>query len=401
LCENEFRVANPQPRTAPGDAHGDSPLRSAGRIPELDGLRGAAIGLVVIEHYFSDAFGYRLPHPLAYLQLPFRLAWSGVDLFFVLSGFLIAGILLDARRSPNFFKVFYARRALRILPIYLVLVAFAFAGARFLLPGHKVLLGPVFGNLNPWYVYLTFTQNIYSVFWKIGAAVALGITWSLAVEEQFYLTLPSVVRFVRDSLLPYIFGAGIVCAFLFRLALILWFPQSRYALYVSLPCRMDSLLLGALAAYMLRKRDVWNWLVAHRKWLWRVFGVLFLGLAYFLAHSLPTSVPTATVGYDWIALFYLTALLLAVTNPASILGRVLRWRWLMGLGTIAYCVYLIHLPVYWLTFAILLHTTNPRLTTFSDLACTLLAVAITIGIAKLSWRFYEKPLVRLGHSLHY
>jgi peptidoglycan/LPS O-acetylase OafA/YrhL len=119
------------------------------RIPELDGLRGVAIGLVLINHYFSDALVVRLPHPLAILQLPTRLTWSGVDLFFVLSGFLIGGILLDAKESPNYFKVFYTRRALRILPIYLLLVAVAFLGAHFLLPRHEFLLTPVFGNLLP------------------------------------------------------------------------------------------------------------------------------------------------------------------------------------------------------------------------------------------------------------
>jgi peptidoglycan/LPS O-acetylase OafA/YrhL len=371
------------------------------RIPELDGLRGVAIGLVLINHYFSDALVVRLPHPLAILQLPTRLTWSGVDLFFVLSGFLIGGILLDAKESPNYFKVFYTRRALRILPIYLLLVAVAFLGAHFLLPRHEFLLTPVFGNLLPWYAYLTLTQNIWLALWNSRNGVIIAISWTLAIEEQFYLTLPCVIRFVRRSVLPYVFGAGIIFAFLLRVSLIIWLPQAKSALYMLLPCRMDSLLLGAFAAYMLRKREVWNWLVEQRKWLWRIFGLLFLGLAYFLAHSLPTSIPTATIGYDWLAFFYLTALVLAVTDPQSFLGRALRWRWLMGLGTIAYCVYLIHAPVYFLTFGLIMNNVNPKLATFTDFALTLLALALTIGIAKLSWRFSEKPLVQLGHSLHY
>jgi peptidoglycan/LPS O-acetylase OafA/YrhL len=131
----------PEIATAPADPGAASwiAFRKAGRIPELDGLRGIAIGLVLICHYFSDAFAYRFPNPLALLQLPTRLSWSGVDLFFVLSGFLIGGILLDAKESPSYFKVFYVRRAFRILPIYLLLVGIAFLGDRFLLPGHTVL----------------------------------------------------------------------------------------------------------------------------------------------------------------------------------------------------------------------------------------------------------------------
>jgi peptidoglycan/LPS O-acetylase OafA/YrhL len=390
-----------RPRPADPGVESWIAFRAAKRIPELDGLRGVAIGLVIINHYFSDALAFRLAHPLAILQVPTRLTWSGVDLFFVLSGFLIGGILLDAKDSSNYFKVFYVRRTFRILPIYLVLVGLAFLGAHFLPSAKYPLTRPYLVNLLPWYAYLTFTQNIWSLIWNVKTGVILGVTWSLAVEEQFYLTLPSVIRFLRRSLLPYVFCAGILCAFLLRVALLLRFPRSLSAPQYLLPCRMDSLLMGALAAYMLRKQQVWCWLVARRKWLWRIFGVLFLGLAYFLAHSLPTSVPTASIGYDWLAFFYLMALVLAVTDNRSFLGRALRWRWLMGLGTIAYCVYLIHLPVYFATFGLILHKADPRLATFADLAVSLLALALTIGIAKISWRFFEKPLVRFGHSLHY
>src|SRR5260370_37130342 len=98
-----------------------------GRIPELDGLRGLAIGMVLIFHYFQLTLVARPGSLPAYLQAAGRLAWSGVDLFFVLSGFLIGGILLDARRSPNYFRVFYTRRFFRIVPIYVLFLAVSFA----------------------------------------------------------------------------------------------------------------------------------------------------------------------------------------------------------------------------------------------------------------------------------
>src|SRR6266403_3265722 len=97
------------------------PLNLSGRVPELDGIRGIAIGMVLIAHFFLVVS--RPGSPLAYALVPLRLDWSGVDLFFVLSGFLIGGILLDARESPKYFQVFYMRRVHRILSIYYLWVS--------------------------------------------------------------------------------------------------------------------------------------------------------------------------------------------------------------------------------------------------------------------------------------
>src|SRR5260370_10007989 len=98
-------------------------LDLSGRIPELDGIRGVAIGMVLIAHLFAVAS--RPGSALAYALVPLRLDWTGVDLFFVLSGFLIGGVLLDARESSNYFRVFYTLRFFRIVPIYPVLLVCA------------------------------------------------------------------------------------------------------------------------------------------------------------------------------------------------------------------------------------------------------------------------------------
>src|SRR6267143_4059987 len=98
------------------------PLELSARILELDGIRGIAIGMVLVAHFLEIVS--RPGSPLAYALVPLRLTWSGVDLFFVLSGFLIGGILLDARESSNYFRVFYTRRFFRIVPIYAVLLLF-------------------------------------------------------------------------------------------------------------------------------------------------------------------------------------------------------------------------------------------------------------------------------------
>ncbi|HUK30805.1 MAG TPA: acyltransferase [Candidatus Acidoferrum sp.] len=373
---------------------------SAKRIPELDGLRGIAISLVIILHYFTAALTVYRPHPLAYLQIATRLSWSGVDLFFVLSGFLIGGILLDARGSANYFKVFYLRRFCRIFPIFFVFLALIGLCYWFIYPFHRFLMDWLFAAPMPWYSYPTFTQNFWMAKWNYLGPASLSITWSLAVEEQFYLTLPALIRFVRSSLLPYVLGAGILSAPLLRIALIIWRPQAQTALYVLLPCRMDALLLGVFAAYLFRKPGFAQSMYAHRKLLWSLFAILAAGLVYFTSTSGNTSVPMASIGYDWLALFYLTALVLALVHTQSWLARMLRWRWLMSLGTIAYGAYLFHYVIYGLCMAYL-RGEGSVLGNFPDVAVTLFALALTIFFTALSWRFFEKRVVRWGHKYSY
>jgi peptidoglycan/LPS O-acetylase OafA/YrhL len=370
------------------------------RIPELDGLRGVAIALVIITHHFTAPVQVHRPHLLAYLQIASRLSWSGVDLFFVLSGFLIGGILLDARGSANYFKVFYIRRSCRILPIYLVfcgLIAFCYF---FIYPSNRTLMDWIFHEPMPWYSYPTFTQNLWMAKLNYLGPASLSILWSLAVEEQFYLTLPAVIRFVRSSLLPYVLGAGILVAPLLRIALIILRPHAQIALYVLLPCRMDGLLLGVLAAYLFRKPGFKEAMFARRRILWIIFALFGAGLVYFTATSSYLSVPIASIGYDWLALFYLTALILALIDGQSWLARMLRWRWLMSLGTIAYGAYLFHYVIYGLCMAYLRGHAG-AMENLPDLLVTLVALALVILVTTLSWRYFEKPIVRWGHKLKY
>jgi peptidoglycan/LPS O-acetylase OafA/YrhL len=161
-----------------------TPRPLTGRIPELDGVRGLAILLVLVFHWaaFQPA-----PHSFAYyLMVPRNLMWSGVDLFFVLSGFLIGGGLIDNRASPNYFSTFYRRRIYRIFPFYYLMVGLFLIGS-FVLPAAFLFTGAI-----PRWPFLLFVQNIG--FAIPLAAPWLGVTWSLAVEEQFYLLFPFAVR---------------------------------------------------------------------------------------------------------------------------------------------------------------------------------------------------------------
>src|SRR5208282_3338546 len=156
-------------------------FRLSGRIAELDGIRGLAIGMVLIYHYFLIRIDVPMRSAAAYALSTGRLAWSGVDLFFVLSGFLIGGILLDARDSSNYFQVFYTRRVLRIVPIYAVFLFAAFCIFQVGNLGDGNRFTWLFQGRLPWVPHLVFLQNFWMVKANTFGPAILGLTWSLAV----------------------------------------------------------------------------------------------------------------------------------------------------------------------------------------------------------------------------
>lgn len=370
-----------------------------GRIPELDGIRGMAIAIVLFFHCFFLITRARPGSLLSYALSPGRLGWSGVDLFFVLSGFLIGGILLDARNASNFYRVFYTRRFFRIVPAYFLLLVAYLVLAVSIRPHSS--LSVITDNKLPISPYFLFLQNFWMGAHNTLGGTTLSVTWSLAVEEQFYLTLPFLVRLVPPRRLFSILVAGIGLAELLRLVLLFLAPNNWTFYFVLMPCRADALLLGVVGAYVLRKPN-WNeWLRANRKSLWIPLVVSGIGILW-LARLLPTTGYTlmAKGGYTAIAIFYLCLLLYGLLSPDSLLSRCLRWRWLGGLGTIAYGVYLLHelmLNAFFGAF----RSSTPLITSAADFMLTLAALSSTIVVCWLSWRFFERPLVRIGHQQGY
>jgi peptidoglycan/LPS O-acetylase OafA/YrhL len=374
-----------------------APAPRESRIPELDGIRGIAIGLVLIAHFIGVVTVARAGSLLAYALVPLRMCWSGVDLFFVLSGFLIGGILLDARDSANYFRVFYTRRFFRIIPIYAVLlvsVAFTMylAGAGVIGKREEVFLDPL-----PWPFFVFFLQNVGMSLRHVWGTFPLGVTWSLAVEEQFYLTLPLLIRFLsRRALLRFIFAA-IVAAPLLRAYFVHGGSRNFFAWYTLMPCRADALLLGVFGAVVVREPRWCGWLRARRRHLLLAMAFLFLGVAYLGWRAPGHDVPLmATVGFTWLALSYLCILLYGVLFTDSVLSRVLRWSWLRGLGIIAYGTYLFHEFFLGMFFG-----RTPWIYSLRDFALSALTLVITLVFCKLSWVYFEKPLVKLGHRTVY
>ena len=375
--------------------HKPPALNLSGRIPELDGIRGIAIGLVLLAHFFEVVV--RPGSPLAYAFVPLRLTWTGVDLFFVLSGFLIGGILLDARQSSNYFRVFYTRRFFRIVPIYALLLASValavyFSRAGFIAKNEQILVGAL-----PWPPFVLFLQNFAMSLRGSWGIFPLGVTWSLAVEEQFYLTLPLLVRFLdRRSLLRFIFIA-VVAAPLLRAFFFHHNHANIFPWYTLMPCRADSLLLGVLGALALRDPLSRAWLLAHRRLLsfalyFLVAGVILLGWR----SPSPYQPFMATVGFTWLALTYLLFLLYALLFPSVWFSRCLRWGWLRGLGLIAYGTYLFHEFFLGMFFGRL-----PFIKSWRDLAVSIFTLAFTLLFCRLSWLYFEKPLVKIGHRASY
>jgi len=372
-----------------------------GRIPELDGLRGLAIAMILVTHYLLLIYSAPFGSPVAHLLAMGRLGWTGVDLFFVLSGFLIGGILIDARDSSSYFRVFYTRRFFRIVPIYGL---FLLANFSFLVAIHAGK-APVFSWLLrdelPWAPYALFLQN----FWMAGrntmGVASLGLTWSLAIEEQFYLTLPLLVRVLDPRRLLSVVVGGIVGAPLLRIALHLLWPEKLTCWFVLMPCRADALFFGVLGAIIFRKNECRSWLESHGS-LQRLFlYVLLSGVAYLTLKVSDTGGFTMLAGgLTWMAVFYFSLLLYALTQKNSMVNLLLRSKWLTWLGTIAYGVYLFHAGI----LILISHPfwPKPLLTDkFSDLWVSVLALFITLLVCRFSWVYFEKPLVQLGHRVKY
>ena len=367
------------------------------RIPELDGLRGVAIGLVVYGHFVWMAIQARPPQLLGYFQASQRAIWSAVDLFFLLSGFLIGGNLLDARKSPRYFTTFYMRRFCRVLPIYYLSIALAAAAFYFLYLPVGARRDWIFDKSIPWHSYFFFTQNLWMAKLNSTGAPILGITWAFAVEVQFYFVVPLIIRFVKRSVLPYVFMAGIAIAPLARLFVVYRFRANLWATYVLLPCRMDSLFLGLLCAYCVRQPAIWGWLVEHRSRLWITFFVLLAGVPALSSDGVPFTLLWIAVGYGWMSLFYATVMMLALTRRSSALSRALRTGWLTEFGTISYGVYLFHVVIYALCLWTLTgHGWPPE--NWKEWGVTPLSFILTTAIAYCSWHYLEKPIVRWGHK---
>jgi peptidoglycan/LPS O-acetylase OafA/YrhL len=298
-----------------------SPISSDTRIPELDGVRGIAILIVLLFHLFFFPMRFQKWHGLAKLvSMATYPGWLGVDLFFVLSGFLITGLLLDGKHRENALRTFFVRRALRILPLYYLILSVIFVCYRGSTP--FVLMG---------FVYMA---NVAPLF---GIEMIDTPLWSLSVEEHFYLGWPWLVHFAKFRTV--VITAALLCV-LEPVVRLLAFPRDVYFLSWY---RLDGLAWGALIACLVRSRHF------NRATVLRVAGIAVavgviggcaggpFGL-WHREHRLGSALQFAPA-----QLIFFSTVLLAVAFRGTMATRTLRFRWLRWAGDLSYCLYITHM----------------------------------------------------------
>lgn len=347
--------------------------------PALNGLRAVAVLMVFGFHYMPDTV---------------RWGWAGVDIFFVLSGFLITGILYDTRDTKNKFRNFYARRTLRIFPLYYgVLLLILVSSAIFHWKWDR-----------SWYLWPLYIGN-YGRFLYPGTVLhnsSIEHFWSLCVEEQFYLIWPFIVYSIKDRVrLRNLCGIVILTLPIIRLACNFILPAELLNLsfvYFVTPLRADSLLLGGFIALCLRgpeadylERFAGRGLVL----LAGLFLLIFGGFTLFTGHGPLLTDNTAwmsSAGYTLIDLSAAGVILLSI-NSKTFMFRLLNLVWLRRLGEISYGFYVFHNLLrgqfLYLTAVILPNTRHPNLPT------AVIGFFGTLGISYVSFRFFESKFLRL------
>lgn len=360
--------------------------KAGGRNLELDGLRGLAILLVVVWHYVGCLVHVPQPAVMAIVKAV-KWTWSGVDLFFVLSGFLIGGILIDNKGSPRLFSVFYLRRACRILPLYGVLLGF------FVLAGvFNVSNDWLFSASIPAWPYFVFLQNFWMDWASTFGANWIGITWSLAIEEQFYLILPALVLLLTSCWHAVAALVLVVAAPVFRTI------EGGLGAYVLPYCRADSLMLGVTLAVFYRS-PYWDKSrgTAIKVPLLMAFAVI-PPLTYLASQQRFTiGSPEAHFG---LSLLYGAVLCLVLYWGGRSITAPLRSSAMLWLGTRSYGVYLLHQPIQGMLFGFIIGR-PPQIADLPSLAVMLAAVGATVIVAEMSYQWLEQPLIRWGHCFTY
>jgi peptidoglycan/LPS O-acetylase OafA/YrhL len=342
-----------------------SPVTRGQRIRELDAVRGIAI-LVVILH--NEAKNY-----LPALWAPILdNGWMGVDLFFVLSGFLITGILLDTKGSQHFIRDFYIRRCLRIWPLYYSLLLFMFVLVPLVRPEEAI---EIFGERSqPWWSFPLFLQNFF-VPVPQNAAGPLGVTWSLGIEELFYLVWPWAVRSSSPRTLLWTMVGVVAMSPGLRLVLA-WYGMDLYA---NPFCRLDGLMAGALLAAVVRMDGVRSTaFVAPAR-----MTLIVTALLAFVTEA----ADARWIAFSFVAIASMAFVYLSLFDRHPWLRRILCSRFLIYTGTISYGLYLLHK----IPFAALESWGGWN----GSLAAFCVGLMLCYVLAFLSWHLLERPFLSM------
>jgi peptidoglycan/LPS O-acetylase OafA/YrhL len=375
-----------------GDASGRPDTR--GHLPALDGLRGIAILLVIVHHAALPSG--ELSHPVVNEIL--HLGFAGVDLFFVLSGFLITGILLDARGGDGYYRAFYGRRLLRIAPAYYLFLAITWLVIPLLTADPSFAPPPEYRADGA--AHAVYGSNLLfawsgEVRWR-----PVGHLWSLSIEEQFYLVWPLLVAALSPRALARLCAAMIAAAIALRLVLVVA-GAPHWTVYPLTPARWDGLAMGALLALAWRGHGA---TLIERPRLAIYLGLAGLYAVFVVDGGLGKAGDAMEVwGYSAIALTFAGILIAALrASPDSRLHHVLTWRWLRAVGALGYAMYLWQILARYAFRVFVMDWLEPRagfwLTQVASLTFVLVA---SLALAWLSWHLVEARFLRLKRHFPY
>jgi peptidoglycan/LPS O-acetylase OafA/YrhL len=334
-------------------------------LPELDGLRGLAILWVVLYHCNPRLEGTWIYYASIW-------GWAGVILFFLLSGFLITSILLGTRDKPRYFHNFHARRALRIWPVYILLLVVVYLNAPW-------FIGPSVTDAikaAPWLAYIFLVQNLF----HLTLPAAIGPTWALAIEEQYYFLWAPLVRFLRR---PWMLAIVLLCALVaspwLRHGYHSWLTPTHTLIH------LDGIAMGSLMALGMHTLPL-----SRRAWLW----IGLIGLVVGIAAAATIAGGTAfldsalAVGFGGAVLA-----LIASTGARNPINAALRSGPLAFYGRISYGLYMCHISVF-IFFGWFDLRMNP-FGTAGNLAIVAFRLAASTAVATVLWYGFESQILKL------
>jgi len=360
-----------------------SPIMVGHHYPELDGIRGISILLILFFHCRDIATPQNLSENIYYKFA--ETGWVGVELFFVLSGFLITGILLDTYNQKKYFYNFYMRRILRIFPLYYAVLILLTLISQFM-QIDSFYQKSTLAQLSYWF----YLQNWLHLF-DINTTPIISHSWSLAVEEQFYLVWPALILFAaRRNAVGKLCLITIGLAFIVRAGLVnLNLPA--YFLTIS---QMDILALGAFVVVLFRHFGSLKPLRRPAIILAVISGVTVAFVAAKERGFFGNNGMVLLIGILPLAIFFSSFLIIALTSrEQGILRIFLQNRWLRFLGKISYGVYIFHWPI-----RILLIEIWPKAAFgfwINQLGFLVVVSVCSIAIAWFSFQYFETPILHL------
>jgi len=349
------------------------------RRKDLDGLRGVAVLLTISLHYIFRS-GFFPPVGSPHLAQLLDSAWAGVDIFFVLSGFLIGGIILDHGHVDGFLRAFYLRRALRILPVVSIAIAFSYLVLPLLNP--SVLWS---AQVPPW-AYLLFINNFWTALGRHSFS-PLGPLWSLAIEEQFYLVAPMLLLSLPTKARTTLLVATILISPCLRLWHGAW-SSWDFTLY-----RLDGLAAGLLMADVVRKPVFDVFAARHRRAIaGAVVGLVAVSL-WFASSSNFSDTQRLAYGIWLNSLATAGIVVFLQATTGSFLSNLLSGSWLLAFGRYSYFLYLLHMPILFYVLA--------AFDSVPPAYAVILAFIVTFAGAAASWRFLESRAIALGKNYPY